>query len=76
MNYKSNLAVKEESHKVHAATAVGTVLTLVGGSAFAAVPADVTTAITGAVADVAVVGAAVIVVMVGIKVFKWMRSAL
>lgn len=44
--------------------------------ASAAVPADVTTAITTAVADVAVVGAAVIVVMVGIKVFKWMRAAL
>jgi len=43
---------------------------------FAAVPADVTTAITTAVTDVATVGAAVIVVLVGIKVFKWMARAL
>lgn len=76
MNYKSNLAVKEESYKVHAATAVGTVLTLVVDNAAAAVPADVTTAITGAATDVATVGAAVIVVMVGIKVWKWIQRAL
>ena len=43
---------------------------------FAAVPADVTTAITGAATDVATVGAAVIVVMVGIKVWKWLKQAL
>lgn len=43
---------------------------------FAAVPADVTTAITGAATDVATVGAAVIVVMVGIKVWKWIQRAL
>jgi len=77
MNYKTNLAVKEEeSYKVHAVTAVGTVLTVVGGTAHAAVPADVTTAITTAATDVATVGAAVIVVMVGIKVWKWLKQAL
>ena len=43
---------------------------------FAAVPADVTTAITTAATDVATVGAAVIVVMVGIKVWKWIQRAL
>lgn len=43
---------------------------------FAAVPADVTTAITTAATDVATVGAAVIVVMVGIKVWKWLKQAL
>ena len=51
-------------------------LSLFGLNAHAAVPADVTTAITTAVTDVATVGAAVIVVMVGIKVFKWLRGAL
>ena len=51
-------------------------LSLIGLNAHAAVPADVTTAITTAVTDVATVGAAVIVVMVGIKVFKWLRGAL
>ncbi|SDX03154.1 phage coat protein [Nitrosomonas oligotropha] len=43
---------------------------------FAAVPADVTTAITTAATDVATVGAAVIIVMVGIKVWKWIQRAL
>lgn len=42
----------------------------------AAVPADVTTAITGAGTDAAVVGAAVLVVLVGIAAFKWLRRAL
>ncbi|MER0169619.1 MAG: hypothetical protein DU489_03230 [Nitrosomonas sp.] len=77
MNYKSNLALKEDgSYKVHAVTAVGTVLTVVGGTAHAAVPEGVTTAITAAGTDVATVGAAVIVVMVGIKVWKWIQRAL
>lgn len=40
------------------------------------VPAAVTTAITTAAADVAIVGAAVIIVMVGIKVWKWIQRAL
>lgn len=34
------------------------------------------TAVTAAGADVALVGAAVFAVMVGIKVFKWVRRAL
>jgi hypothetical protein len=36
----------------------------------------VTAAITGAGADVAIIGGAVLIVMVGIKVFKWARAAL
>ncbi len=44
--------------------------------AFAAVPADVSTAITGAGTDIATLGAAVIVVMVGIKVWKWIQRVL
>jgi len=46
---------------------------LVSGLANAAV--DVT-AITGAGTDIAAVGAAVFVVAVGIKLFKWIRRAL
>lgn len=46
------------------------------GNTFAAVPAGVTTAITDAATDVATIGAAVILVFVGIKVFKWIRAAL
>ena len=43
---------------------------------FAAVDADAITAIEGAGADIAVVGGAVFVVMVGIKLVKWIRRAL
>lgn len=43
--------------------------------AHADVPAGVTTAITSAATDVATVGAAVILVHIGIKVWKWLRSA-
>lgn len=45
-------------------------------SVFAEVPAGVTTAITAAATDVATVGAAVIIVIVGIKVWKWIQRAL
>lgn len=39
------------------------------------VPAGVTTAITSAATDVATVGGAVILVYIGIKVWKWIRAA-
>ena len=42
----------------------------------AAVPADVTTAITAAVTDVGTVGAAILGVIVAIMAFKWLRRAL
>ncbi len=52
-------------------------LALVGASAAnAAIDAAVTTAITSAGTDAAVIGAAVLVVLVGIKAFKWVRRAL
>ena len=43
--------------------------------AHADVPAGVTTAITAAATDVATVGGAVILVHIGIKVWRWIRSA-
>lgn len=51
---------------------------LVPGFAFAAAPdvADVVTEISGAAAPIAAIGGAVLVVMVGIKVFKWVRRAM
>ena len=55
---------------------VGAFLTLLTAPVHAAVPAGVTTAITEAATDVATIGAAVILVFVGIKVFKWIRAAL
>lgn len=46
------------------------------GSANAALSADITTAITGAGTDAAALGVAVLVVLVGIRAFKWLRKAL
>jgi hypothetical protein len=43
---------------------------------YAEVPAGVSTAITGAGADAAVVGGLVLVVIVGIMAFKWIRKAM
>ena len=48
----------------------------VAGSASAAVDPSITTALTAAGADAAIVGAAVLVVIVGIKAFKFIRQAL
>ena len=49
---------------------------LVSASALAAVPAAVTTAISDAAADIAILGAAVLVVIVAYKVFQWLRRAM
>jgi len=46
------------------------------GVTLADVPAGVTTAITTAGTDAATVGAAVLVVIVGIHAFKWLRKTL
>lgn len=48
------------------------------GSAFAAAPnvEDVVTEITAAATPIAAIGSAVLLVMVGIKVFKWVRRAM
>lgn len=58
----------------------GAALVGVGGasSAFAAAPdvAGVVTEIAGAAAPIAAIGSAVLLVMVGIKVFKWVRRAM
>ncbi|QDF99761.1 methyltransferase [Azoarcus sp. DD4] len=53
-------------------------VSLVPVSAMAAAP-DVTgvvTEIAGAAAPIAAIGSAVLLVIVGIKVFKWVRSAM
>lgn len=55
---------------------VGGASALSMGSVFAAVPADVTTAIETAGTDAGTIGAAVLVVLVGIAAFKYMRRAL
>lgn len=49
---------------------------LVAGSAFAEVPASATTAITGAGTDAATIGGLVLVVIIGIAAFKYLRRAL
>lgn len=55
--------------------AVGVLGLALSTNASAAVPAGVTTAITEAATDVATVGAAVVLVIIGIKVFKWLQRA-
>ena len=56
--------------------AFGAVASLASVAAFADVPAGVTTAITSAGTDAGTVGAAVLVVLVGIVAFKWLKKAL
>lgn len=64
-----------------------TALTAVGTAAFASAPAfasggtgvdvgPVVTAINGALGPVGQIGAAVLLVLVGIKVYKWVRRAM
>ena len=53
--------------------AVAVVSLVAAGAAMAEVPADVTAALTAAKADGATVAGAVLVVLVGIAVFKYMR---
>lgn len=50
----------------------------ISGSVFAAAPdvTSVTAEIAGAAAPIAAIGSAVLLVMVGIKVFKWVRKAM
>ena len=50
-------------------------LALVSGSAFAAVPTEVTTALGDAKADAVAVAALAIVIVVAIAAFKYMKSA-
>lgn len=56
------------------ALAVGTALSTLAGSAFAAVPTEVTTALTDGKADVMTVAGAAIIILIGVAVFKYMRK--
>lgn len=62
--------------------ATGSALVAVSGGAFAGGGGggvdvgDVVSAIQGAAAPIAQIGAAVLIVMVGIKVYKWVRRAM
>ncbi|MCK2088654.1 phage coat protein [Thauera aromatica] len=53
-------------------------LAVLSSASFAAAPdvAAVVTEIEGAATPIAAIGAAVLLVMVGIKVFKWVRRAM
>ncbi len=73
--------MKQKLEKLRAlALRNGAALVAFGGasSAFAAAPdvTEVVKEIGGAAAPVAAIGAAVLLVMVGIKVFKWVRRAM
>jgi hypothetical protein len=56
--------------------AVGSLLTLTAGQAFAAVPLEVTTALDDAKADGVTVAGVVLVVIIAIAAFKFIRRAL
>lgn len=56
--------------------AVSALAALGAGSAFAAVPAEVTSALDSAKADGIVVAGAVLVVIIAIAAFKFIRKAL
>ena len=49
--------------------------TFAAGSAFAALPAEVTTALTEAKADGIAIGTAVLLIVIAIAAFKYLRSA-
>lgn len=51
----------------------GTTLFVIAGSASAAIPAAVTTAITDGVADVTTIGGSILAVVVAIVGFGWLR---
>lgn len=55
---------------------VGASLALLGSQAFAAVPAEVTTALTDAKADAITVAGTVIGIVVAIAAFRYMRRAM
>lgn len=54
----------------------GVVVAVAPMSAFAEVPASVTTAIGEAVTDVGTIGAAILGVVIGIVVFNWLRRVI
>lgn len=61
----------------YAVMAVGAVISFFGfGSAFAAVPASVTTGISDAVTDVSTIGAAILGVVIVIAAFAWLRRVI
>jgi len=51
-------------------------LSFLSSPVFAAVPAGVTTAISDAAEDVATIGAAVILVLIAVAAWKWLRRAM
>lgn len=55
--------------------AVGTGLAVTTGQAFAAVPADVTTAMTDAKTDSLAVAALALIIVISIAAFKYMKRA-
>jgi hypothetical protein len=62
--------------KMFAPAAVAVVSVGAMTNVYAALPAGVETAIEGAGADAAIVGGLVLVVLVGIMAFKWIRKAM
>jgi hypothetical protein len=66
--------LKKEKIMFKKIAAAGSLATLAMGQAFAAVPADVQTALTEGKTDAAAVAGLALVIVVGIAVFKYMRK--
>jgi len=60
----------------NAARALGASVAVIGGNALAAVPAGLTTAIADGTTDTGTVALGMLLLAVGILVYKWFRKAL
>ena len=65
-----------KTHNAFQRVVAGSALALASGVAFADYVTDTTAAITAAATAIGTVGAAILVMIVGAKVFKWIRRAL
>lgn len=79
---ETNLKVRTEMNRSnlqtlrYAAIAAGAALSMAGAQAAAIDVGTVVTDISAQAAPVALIGAAVLLLVVGIKAFKWVRAAL
>ena len=74
-NFLSNIQAKLGSVVLLGSTALTTGLASASGGGAVDV-SDVVTAIGGAAAPIAAIGGAVLTILVGIKVYKWVRRAM
>lgn len=73
---QSNTRSKLTAVATGAGAALAAPLAFAGGGSTGVDVSAVVSAIEGAAAPIAAIGAAVLIVMVGIKVYKWVRRAM